>query len=116
MGRAAVDDHDAHSGLRWRRRLTTLTRGSVITLTATVTAGTSPVTPGQVDFCDAVATYCTDIHWLGTAQLTSAGIATLKLLPGNGSHSYKAVFRGTNSYAGSSSTSALLPVSGRILR
>jgi hypothetical protein len=92
--------------------VTTLTRGSVITLTATVTAGTSPVTPGQVDFCDAVATYCTDIHWLGTAQLTSAGIATLKLLPGNGSHSYKAVFRGTNSYAGSSSTSALLPVSG----
>jgi hypothetical protein len=65
-----------------------------------------------VDFCDAAVTYCTDIHWLGTAQLTSAGTATLKLLPGNGSHSYKAVFRGTVSYAGSFSTSASLTVSG----
>ena len=92
--------------------VTTLTRGSVITLTATVTAGTAPVTPGQVDFCDASVSYCTDIHLFGTAQLTSAGTATLKLLPGNGTHVYKAVFRGTTTYSGSSSTSASLTVSG----
>lgn len=57
--------------------------GTVVTLTATVTASGSAVTPGQVNFCDASAKYCTDIHLLGTAQLTSAGTATLKLRPWN---------------------------------
>ena len=33
--------------------LTTVAPGSVVTLTATVTAGGTPVTPGQVNFCDA---------------------------------------------------------------
>ena len=41
--------------------------------------------------------YCEDIHLLGTAQLTSAGTAVLKFIPGMGSHSYKAVFVGTQS-------------------
>ena len=67
--------------------VTTVASGSVVTLTATVQAGTRAVTTGQVSFCDATATYCTDIHWLGTAQLTSAGTAVLKFRPGIGSHS-----------------------------
>jgi hypothetical protein len=54
-------------------------------------AGGTPVTPGQVNFCDATAKFCTDIHLLGTAQLTANGTATLKFRPGVGSHSYKAV-------------------------
>src|SRR4051794_10646536 len=49
--------------------------GTVVTLTAAVTSGGAPVTPGQVYFCDASATLCTDIHLLGTAQLSSAGKA-----------------------------------------
>src|ERR1700761_8859606 len=69
----------------------TVASGSVVTLTATVTAGSTPVTPGQVNFCDATAKFCTDIHLLGTAQLTANGTATLKFRPGAGSHSYKAV-------------------------
>ncbi len=72
-----------------------LASGSVVTLTATVMAGTTPVIVGQVNFCDASATYCTDIHLLGAAQLTSAGTAVYKFRPGVGSHSYKAVFVGT---------------------
>jgi sugar lactone lactonase YvrE len=75
------------------------------------TDGTA-VTPGQVNFCDASAKYCTDIHLLGTAQLTSAGTSTLKFHPGIGSHSYKAVFIGTNSKAGSSSAASALTVTG----
>jgi hypothetical protein len=75
--------------------VTTVTSGSVVTLTATVKAGTSAVTIGQVNFCDATATYCTNIHLLATAQLTNAGNATFKFRPGVGNHSYKAVFRGT---------------------
>ena len=69
--------------------------GTVVTLTAQVKAGAAAVTPGQVNFCDGSAKTCTDIHLLRTAQLTSAGTAAVKVRPGIGSHSYKAVFLGT---------------------
>jgi hypothetical protein len=55
--------------------------GSVLTLTAIVKGGSTVVTVGQVNFCDASASYCTDIHLLGTAQLTSAGTAVMKFRP-----------------------------------
>ena len=97
-------------------RATSVGSGSVVTLTATVTAGSVAVTVGQVSFCDALAKYCTDIHLLGTAQLTSAGTAVLKFVPGIGNHSYKAVFLGTpngvSEYAGSASTDEELSVTG----
>jgi DNA/RNA endonuclease YhcR with UshA esterase domain len=63
-----------------------------------------------VKFCDASATYCTDIHLFGTEQLSNAGTATLKFVPGVGSHSYKAVFVGTTSVATSASSDAGLTV------
>ena len=90
----------------------TVAAGTAVTLTASVKAGTTALTTGQVDFCDATATYCTDIHVLGMAQLTSAGTATLKLRPALGSHSYKAVFLGTKAYAGSVSGTSALTVTG----
>ena len=93
--------------------VTTLSTGSVLTLTATVNAGSVAVTTGQVNFCDAAFTYCTDIHLLGTAQLTSAGTAVLKLLPGIGNHSYKAVFLGTAGYTTSNSPNSPLAVTGK---
>jgi sugar lactone lactonase YvrE len=86
--------------------------GSVVTLTAQVNAGGTAVTPGQVNFCDASAKTCTDIHLLGTAQLTGAGTATLNLRPGIGSHTYKAVFRGTKTYASSASAASALTATG----
>ena len=94
--------------------VTTVTSGTVVTLTATVEAGSTAVAPGQVNFCDASANYCTDIHLLGTSQLTSAGTATMKFRPAIGSHSYKAVFLGTKTYTGSSSTASALKVTGSI--
>ena len=90
--------------------VTTVASGSVVTLTATVMAGTTPVNPGPVKFCDATAAYCDDIHILGTAQLTKAGTATFKFRPGVGSHSYKAVFVATKTDAGSASGTATLTV------
>ena len=90
--------------------VTTVGAWSVVTLTAHVNGGSSALTTGQVKFCDATAVYCTDIHVLGAVQLTSAGSATLKFRPGVGSHSYKAVFTGTNTYAGSSSNASALTV------
>lgn len=92
--------------------VTSVKSGHVVTLTATVEAGTTAVKQGQVNFCDATAAYCTDIHILATAQLTSSGTATYKFRPGIGSHSYKAVFVGTNSYAGSISSASPLKVTG----
>ena len=55
--------------------VTTVTSGTEVTLRAKVTAGTTSVTTGQVNFCDATAAYCTDVHILATAQLTSSGSA-----------------------------------------
>ncbi|MGA2887460.1 MAG: FG-GAP-like repeat-containing protein [Terracidiphilus sp.] len=82
-----------------------VTAGTVVTLTAAVSAGSIALTNGQMKFCDA-ETYCEDGHLLGRAQLTSAGTAVLKFIPGMGNHSYKAVFAGTNG-DGTSSSSAL---------
>jgi hypothetical protein len=90
--------------------VTTVAAGSVVTLTATVTVGGTPTTPGQVNFCDATATYCTDIHLLGTAQLAANGTATLKFRPGVGSHSYKAVLVAPAALGPSASTVSSLTV------
>jgi protein involved in polysaccharide export with SLBB domain len=70
------------------------------------------VTQGLVNFCDATATYCEDVHILGAAQLTSAGTAVFKFRPAVGNHSYKAVFVGTTANAGSSSSVSSLAVTG----
>lgn len=59
--------------------VTTVVSGSVVTLTATVVAGSATI--GQVNFCDATATFCSGTHLIGTAQLTSGGTATFKFVP-----------------------------------
>ena len=92
----------------------TITAGSPVTLTASVFAGGLPVTAGQVGFCDADALYCTDIHLLGMAQLTSAGTATFHFTPGVGLHNYRAKFYGSGADAPSSSNVSPLIVTGSI--
>ena len=94
--------------------VTTVESGSAVTLTAAVEAGAAAVTTGQVKFCDAFAPYCTDVHLLGTEQLTKAGTATIKFIPEIGNHSYKAVFSGTTSHVTSASIDAALTVLGAI--
>jgi hypothetical protein len=92
--------------------VTSVASGSLVTLTATVASGATAVKTGTVNFCDATVTYCTDIHLLGAAQLTSAGTAAISLRPGIGSYSYKAVFVGTSSFTSSTSSTAQLTVTG----
>ena len=92
--------------------VTSVSAGTVVTLTATVVAGTTPVTTGQIAFCDALAAHCEDTHRLAVAQLTPSGAAVFKFRPSGGSHSYKAVFLGTQTYAGSSSSTSSLNVTG----
>jgi len=86
--------------------------GAAVTLTATVETGGKAVALGKVNFCDAAAKRCSDIHLLGTAQLSGAGKAALKFVPRSGSHSYKAEFVGTVGAAASSSTAQPLLVYG----
>ena len=90
--------------------------GTVVTLTATVTSGGNVVSPGLVIFCNAVEAHCNDLAILGQAQLTSAGVATLRLRLGVGSHSIKAIFEGTPRSAtplgGSTSSTENLTVTG----
>ena len=94
--------------------VTTVAAQTMVTLTATVNAGATAVPVGQVNFCDASASNCTDIHLLGTAQLTGSGTALFRFRLGIGNRSYKAVFAGTNAYAGSSSSASGLSVTGTI--
>ena len=93
--------------------ITSASAGTVVTLTAAVTAQSAAVKVGQVNFCDASAAHCTDVHLLGTAQLNQSGIAVFKYRPGIGAHSYKAVFVGTTAYAASSSPTSSLSVTGK---
>jgi hypothetical protein len=65
-----------------------------------------------VNFCDANVDSCNGPRILGTARLTSTGTAVLRTFPAVGSHSYKAVFVGTTSYAASASTAQELNVTG----
>ena len=92
----------------------TVALGTVVTLTATVSPTSGAMSAGQVNFCDASANYCSGIHLLGTAQLTSAGVATLKVRPGTGSHLYEAVFLGTKNFALSTSGTSALTVTETI--
>ena len=94
--------------------MTAVSAGTVVTLSASVKAGGVALTTGQVNFCDAAAKYCTDVHVLETSQLTSAGTAIFKFRPGLGSHSYKAVFAGTSASAGSTSGASALTVTGSV--
>ena len=92
--------------------VTDVNSGTVVTLTATVKAGSTAQSHGQVKFCDAVATYCTDIHLLGTAQLDHSGKAILRFVPAIGGHAYKAQFSGIDAAAPSSSGTSSLSVTG----
>ncbi|HEY1985786.1 MAG TPA: FG-GAP-like repeat-containing protein [Terracidiphilus sp.] len=94
--------------------ISTVAAGSVVTLTAAVKADGPVVTTGQVRFCDAAATYCTDVHLLGTQQLNGAGTAALSFTPGIGRHSYNAVFLGTATHAASKSGDTALTVPATI--
>jgi trimeric autotransporter adhesin len=81
----------------------TIGTGVAVTLTAVVTSGGTAVMPAQVNFCDAAPPNCTGIHLLGIAQMTRAGTAITKFIPGPGTHNVQAIFPGTNGNLASSS-------------
>ncbi len=87
--------------------------GSVVTLTASVTASGSPVTKGEITFCDATAIYCENSAVLAVVEITTAGSASYAYIPGIGTHSYKAVFTATATQSSSFSSAQELTVNGQ---
>lgn len=90
----------------------TVSAGTVLTFTATVTSGGLPVTTGFVKFCDASAAHCEDSALLSSASVTSSGTAVTRLRLRSGTTAVTAVFQGTNSYAASTSPAQDVIVAG----
>jgi hypothetical protein len=91
---------------------TSVVQGSVLTLTAVVSAsGNSLSKAGFVNFCDVTGgAPCTFLHIISSSAITGSGTAIYRFTPGPGSHTYQAVYVGTNTYATSSSTTTALTV------
>jgi Bacterial Ig-like domain (group 3)/FG-GAP-like repeat/FG-GAP repeat len=89
-----------------------VTAGTAVTLTATVTSSGSPSGRGVVLFCDATATRCADSAILGSASLTTAGTATIKLTLGAGTYSIVAAFQALRFTQPSASAPVALIVDG----
>jgi hypothetical protein len=86
--------------------------GSIITMTATVKSGGSPLTSGQMKFCVASAPYCDNGALLGTVWVTSSGTATLRRALPLGATSVEAVFVPNNSYLASTSAATTVTITG----
>jgi hypothetical protein len=90
----------------------TIAAPAAVTLTASVTGGGAQLTTGSITFCNASAALCEDAAVVGSAQLTAAGTATLKIIPAIGIHTYNAIFSATATAASSTSTRQTLTVTG----
>jgi hypothetical protein len=95
----------------------TATLGTPITLTATVasTAGAAAAS-GAVEFCNAAATLCAGSAVSGTAQVTSTGIATQKVVLPIGSYAVTAIYTGNSLLLGSTSANLQLTATGTTAR
>src|SRR6202521_60404 len=91
---------------------TSVNAGTAATLTATVMRGTNHITQGLVVFCDANAGHCEGSAIFGTAQLTSSGTATVRLILGVDTYSIAAVFLGAGGNPTSKSIAHALTVNG----
>jgi hypothetical protein len=81
-------------------------------MTASVVQNSTPVTAGTVTFCDATAPHCEGSAIFGTAQLTSAGTASIQVVLGVGTYSIEAIFQSRVGYPSSASTAQPLTVTG----
>ena len=91
---------------------TSISAGAIVTLTASVASGNTPLNAGQVEFCNAAAAHCEDGALLGSAWVTTSGTATLRRALPVGTTSIKAVYRATNSFSSSASTVQSVSVTG----
>ena len=96
--------------------MTSVAAGTVVTLTATVVSGSTPVNPGQVKFCDASAAHCEDSALLADGAVDQRRNTTFKFRPGSEATATRRSLSAQKGYAMSSSTKASLTVTGRDFR
>lgn len=78
--------------------------GSAVKLTASVTSNGTAVTSGRVAFCDATFNaYCEDGARIGVAQVTTNGTASITRILSPGTHQLYVEYCGTTTYAESTS-------------
>jgi hypothetical protein len=87
-------------------------QGDVVTLSAKVLDAGKPLPIGLVIFYGTTSAHAGKTI-LGQAQLTPAGVATIKFRPPLGSLGIQAIYQGTNVHAGCESTLQNLTVKGR---
>ncbi|NYF80593.1 beta strand repeat-containing protein [Granulicella arctica] len=82
---------------------------TAVTVSATVTSTltSDPVPDGIVEFYD---TSTTPTSLIGTAELNSLGVGTIKIVPGVGTHTLLAQFQGTKAFTGKTSAQTTLVV------
>src|SRR5580698_9349148 len=91
--------------------ITTVARGTAVTLRAIVTDSSSaPVPSGTVSFID--LSLPASAQTVGMAQLLANGTAAINLTPASGSHTYRAAFNGTRTEPASISPTETLSVIG----
>jgi hypothetical protein len=87
-------------------------QGTVVTLSAKVLDAGKPLPNGLVIFYGTTSAHAGKTI-LGQAQLTSAGVATMKFRPPLGSLGFQAVYQGTNTHEGCGSDWQDLTVTGK---
>lgn len=92
--------------------VTTATPGTVITLSAAVSGGASPITGGTVCFCDSIVSNCMLLP-TGTAQVVN-GTATFKTILPASSYSFTAIYVPATGYSSSTSPAATLSISSSL--
>ncbi len=90
----------------------TVASPAAVTLTASVVSGATPVTTGNITFCDTSVPECQNSAIVGTAQLNGP-TAIIKIIPAIGVHTYVAKFSATATAAASTSVSQTLTVTGK---
>ncbi|MEG9432544.1 Ig-like domain-containing protein [Terriglobus sp. ADX1] len=88
--------------------VTTVTAGTMVTMSATVTGGTSPITTGTIYFCDSVVKNCM-IMPTATAQVVN-GSAIFKTVLATGSYSFTAMYVPAAGFGASTSSAVTLTV------
>lgn len=86
--------------------------GSVLSLTASISSSNGAVNRGTVKFCNAAAAYCDGAAVFGSAQVTSAQTAAIKLRLGVGIYQVQAEFTGFQGVAPSVSATQAVTVTG----
>ncbi|SDF67069.1 beta strand repeat-containing protein [Terriglobus roseus] len=92
--------------------VTSVPAGTIITMSAAVTGGASPITGGTIYFCDSIVKNCM-LMPTGTAQVVN-GAATFKTILSPGTYSFTAIYVPTVGFSTSTSPASTLSITASL--